>query len=212
MKAERLLKDPNPVVREESYLALDSGLVGPEYDRQEVIMMKCHPINRLKLSASVVTVGAFDGVHLGHQALIRLLVERAKFLNVPSVVYTFNPPPRCYFQQVPLLTTLEEKLERLARLKVEHVVVARFDKVYMSRSAEEFMDELQALNPVEIWVGHDFRFGHRRQGGIEDLSRVFQVHQMNPVCCTHGEVISSSRIRSLISTGRHEEAEALLGF
>ncbi|HEY8341984.1 MAG TPA: adenylyltransferase/cytidyltransferase family protein [Calditerricola sp.] len=173
--------------------------------------MRMHGDATLVLPASVVTIGAFDGVHLGHQALIRRAVAQARTLGVPSVVYTFDPPPRCYLQRVPMLTPLEEKVRRLAQLGVDHVVVARFDETYMSRSAEAFIEELRALNPVEIWVGRDFRFGRGRQGGIDALAAAFHVRVMDPVCCTRGEVISSTRIRSLIAKGRREEAWTLLG-
>lgn len=173
--------------------------------------MRVHPANTLELPASVVTVGAFDGVHLGHQALIRRAVTRARALGVPAVVYTFDPPPRCFLQGVPQLTRLEEKLRRLAQLDVDHVVVARFDEAYMSRSAEGFIEEIRALNPNEIWIGRDFRFGRGRQGGLEELAAAFSVQVMDPICCTRGEVISSTRIRSLMAAGQREEAWALLG-
>lgn len=173
--------------------------------------MRIHPANTLVLPASVVTVGAFVGVHLGHQVLIRQAVARARTLGVPSVVYTFDPPPRCYLQRVPILTPLEEKVRRLAQLEVDHVVVANFNEAYMSRSAEVFIEELRALHPLEIWVGRNFRFGRGRQGGLDELAVAFSVRVMDPVCCTRGEVISSTRIRSLIAAGQREEAWALLG-
>lgn len=77
--------------------------------------MRIHPANTLVLPASVVTVGAFDGVHLGHQVLIRQAVARARTLGVPSVVYTFDPPPRCYLQRVPILTPLDSHIDTLRR-------------------------------------------------------------------------------------------------
>jgi riboflavin kinase / FMN adenylyltransferase len=174
--------------------------------------MRIHPANTLALPASVVTVGAFDGVHLGHQTLIRQLVDRSRILGVPAVVYTFHPPPRCYFQQVPMLTTLDTKLQRIARLEVDHVVTACFDENYLSRSAESFIEELLALNPVEVWVGSDFRFGYGRRGGVHELSSAFRVRVVDPISCSGGEVISSSRIRSLLACGRREEARELLGY
>ncbi|WP_371878471.1 FAD synthetase [Geobacillus proteiniphilus] len=173
-------------------------------------MHSCSPYT-LFLPSSIVTIGAFDGVHLGHQALIRKVVERAKTFGIPAVVYTFDPPPRCYFQKVPMLTPPDEKLKRLKHLKVDYAILARFDEAYLSRSAESFIEELQMLNPVEIWVGRDFRFGRNRAGGLDELSAVFNVKTIDPICCNCGETISSTRIRSLIAAGRLEEARELLG-
>jgi len=170
----------------------------------------CHP-HELFLSSSVLTVGAFDGVHLGHQALIRKVVERARRFRVPSVVYTFDPPPRCYLKNMPMITSIDEKLKRLEKLGVDYVIVACFDERYISRSATSFIEELRTLNPAEIWVGRDFRFGRNRQGSIDELGSAFYVRTMDPICCDSGEVISSTRIRSLISIGRWKEAKKLLG-
>ncbi|AGT33796.1 hypothetical protein M493_17950 [Geobacillus genomosp. 3] len=167
--------------------------------------------HELSLSSSVVTVGAFDGVHLGHQALIRKVVERAAMFRVPAVVYTFDPPPRCYLKNMPMITPIDEKLKRLEKLGVDEVIVARFNEHYITRSAASFMEELRILHPVEIWVGRDFRFGRNREGSIDELAAVFHVRSIDPIRCDSGEVISSTRIRSLITTGRWKEAEKLLG-
>ena len=95
-----------------------------------------------------MAIGGFDGVHKGHQKLIDSARRHAEKLQLPFVVYTFDPPPRVFFQEVRLLTPLPEKLNRLRRLGVQHVVIAPFDTLYASRKAEEFHDELQKLNPL----------------------------------------------------------------
>ncbi len=174
--------------------------------------MLVHPSETLKLSASVVTVGAFDGVHRGHQALIRRVLDRAESLEVPSVVYTFDPPPRAYFRGVPVLTSLPEKLRRLETLGLDHAVVATFDAAWVSRSVEGFLEELSALNPEEVWVGPDFRFGRGRAGDVCTLKELFTTRVFEPVKCREGEIISSSRVRALLSRGAVVEARDLLGW
>lgn len=172
--------------------------------------MRVHPANTLTLPASVIAIGAFDGVHRGHQKLIGEMVKRSKDLGVPSVVYTFDPPPRAYFEGARILTPIQEKLRRLFELQVDHVVVANFGAAYIARSAADFIRELANLHPVEVMVGKDFRFGRGREGGLGDLAEHFSVRVMDTVRCSRGEVISSTRIRRLIAEGEMVEALSLL--
>jgi riboflavin kinase / FMN adenylyltransferase len=174
--------------------------------------MKAHIYTSLDLPRSIVAIGAFDGVHRGHQAVIMQSVQRGKKLNVPSVVYTFDPPPRVFFQGARMLTTVEEKLLKIEKLGADHAIVGMFDEVYAKRSAYEFIDSLARLNPVEIMVGGDFRFGRDRLGDIVLLERYFQVRVTKLVCCSKGNPISSTRIRQLISEGEVNLSNALLGW
>ncbi|MEW6638219.1 MAG: FAD synthetase family protein [Actinomycetota bacterium] len=174
--------------------------------------MKVYPDQTLCLPGSVVTIGAFDGVHRGHQALIGRAVDRARELDVPAVVYTFDPPPRAYFQGAPVLTPLARKIRRLRVLGPGYVVVAGFDAGYAARSAEDFLEELAALNPSEVWVGVDFRFGRGGAGDVDALATRFRTRSFEPVQCGEGEVISSSRVRRLLAQGATGEARALLGW
>lgn len=169
------------------------------------------PEGRLDLPGSVVTIGAFDGVHRGHQALIRTAVARAAVLGVPAVVWTFDPPPKVFFAGQQQLSTLDDKLARIAMLGPDHVVVARFDDAYRRRSAEAFLAGLARLSPREVHVGGDFRFGARQAGDTDLLARHFPVRIFDPVCCAASEVVSSSRIRALRSAGRHDLAAAVQG-
>ena len=173
--------------------------------------MEVHASRELRLPGSVVAIGAFDGVHRGHQRLLRSAVIRAARLVVPSIAYTFDPPPKAYFGGATLLSTLEEKLERLEGLGLDHAVVARFDESYAARSAESFLQELSELNPRESWVGHDFRFGKGQRGDVQLLGRRFRTRLLDPIQCQSGEVISSTRIRSLLAAGDPGCAENLLG-
>lgn len=174
--------------------------------------MQIHPCQSLCLSSSIVTIGALDGVHLGHQALIGQAKRRANIIGLPLVVYTFDPPPKVYFKGKQQLTTIDEKLHRLAQLGVDHVVVAPFNEQYLNRTASSFIAELSHLKPMEIWTGPDFQFGKNKQGNIQILQKQFEVQVIYPVRCDLGEVISSSRIRSLIEQKRYLEASRLLGW
>jgi riboflavin kinase / FMN adenylyltransferase len=174
--------------------------------------METHINTTFTLHSSIIAIGAFDGVHQGHQAVIKQTVERSKVLGVPSVIYTFDPPPRVYFQGARLLTPLVEKLARLEKLGVDHVKIVSFDQFYAKRSAHEFIESLKKLNPYEIMVGDDFRFGHQRNGDIELLQKYFTVIVTEPVFCSSGNRISSTRIRQLLSQGEFHYSNLLLGW
>ncbi|MGV2939179.1 FAD synthetase [Mesobacillus sp. LC4] len=174
--------------------------------------METHIYSSLELPQSIVAIGAFDGVHRGHQTVIRQAVQRGRKLKVPSVVFTFDPPPRVFFQGARMLTTVDEKVGKIAKLGAKHAVVHRFDEMYASRSAYEFIDCLAKLNPAEIMVGGDFRFGKDRLGDVSLLKKYFKVSVTKPVCCSQGGVISSSRIRQLISEGEIHLSNVLLGW
>jgi riboflavin kinase/FMN adenylyltransferase len=167
---------------------------------------------KLRLSCSVLAIGALDGVHRGHQALIKHAKNHANRVGVPLVVYTFDPPPNVYFKNTMLLTPLTEKVERLQLLGVDYVIVAPFDKSYINREVNAFLNEISDLNPLEIYEGPDFRFGKDREGDIETLRQKFSVNVIEPICCSTGKIISSSRIRNLITQGRLLQAEQLLGW
>jgi riboflavin kinase / FMN adenylyltransferase len=167
---------------------------------------------QLTLSGSVVTVGSFDGVHRGHQALLNHVVSRARTVGVAPVVYTFSPPPKAAFGLALQLTTLDEKLRRLSHFGVDFVLVAHFTSEFASRTAGHFIDELGKLNPKEIWVGGDFRFGKDRAGDIGTIGRYFDVHVLDEVVCAKGSRISSTRLRDLLAQGRYAEAAELHGW
>ncbi|MBI0576910.1 FAD synthetase family protein [Neobacillus cucumis] len=166
----------------------------------------------LQLSASVLTIGALDGVHKGHQALIKTAKGRAIELGVPLVVYTFDPPPRVYFKNALLLSSLTEKLLKLQSLGVDFCLIAPFNEHYMTKDVSSFIEEITELNPVEIWEGPDFHFGKNREGNIAALQKFFTVNIMESLRCPSGEIISSSRIRGLLKENKRVQAEQLLGW
>ena len=172
--------------------------LGKDFDSAAVAF---HRDGELALTASVVTIGAFDGVHRGHQELLRQTIAAARRRGIPAVVYTFDPPPKVYFGQAEALISLREKLERIATFAPDHVIVADFNPIYVRRTAADFLAELQLLQPREVIVGKDFRFGSCKGGTAQLLRQYFNTRILPPVRCGNGEIVSSSRIRSLRRSG-----------
>lgn len=168
--------------------------------------------DELELTACVLTIGAFDGVHRGHQTLLSTVAERAAAVAIPAVAYTFDPPPRAVLANARVLTPLDDKLRRFAALGVSHAIVAPFDRAYAGRTAERFIAELRRLEPIELWVGEGFRFGARRAGDAALLAEHFDVRILSPVRSDDGREISSSRVRDLLESHAYEEAAALLSW
>ena len=104
---------------------------------------------------TVLAIGSFDGVHLGHQALMTALLERSRFYSVPAVVVTFDPPTRVLFQGVKYLCTLPEKVAVLERYKVDEVIAIPFDLMYARRPKDAFLEDLKVMRPRAIVVGDD---------------------------------------------------------
>ena len=176
--------------------------------------------HRQDLTRSVVTLGNFDGIHLGHRALVGGAVADSKKLSVPSVVLTFEPHPLKVLAPArapKLILTHKDKMQLLQDLGVDVVVVQHFDLAFAQRSAKSFVQDLlvKRLKAQKLWVGKDLRFGQGRKGGIDDLLRWgrelnFDVAVVDPIL-VDGERVSSSRIRELVGNGRVEEVKPLLG-
>ena len=169
---------------------------------------------------SVVCIGAFDGLHLGHRALVRRAVTRARELGVPAVALSFEPLPREFFAPVappPRLTLPRAKAEGLFALGADKVGLLRFDARLASMSADAFVREVLVcrLAAREVWVGPGFRFGKGRAGDIASLRAVGEAHgfsaqEIEPVL-VDGERVSSTRIRSSLAAGDFAAATRLLG-
>lgn len=167
-----------------------------------------------------LTIGNFDGVHLGHQAMLARLTAEARALGMPSCVMTFEPHPREFFapDQAPTrLTSLREKLELLAKAGVDRVHVCRFNFDFAKTTPEDFIDRILQRGLAARWilVGDDFRFGARRGGDLAMLKRAagrcgFEVHAMNSVM-THGVRVSSTAVRAALADGDMRRAHGLLG-
>lgn len=171
------------------------------------------------LPEAVATIGVFDGVHLGHQALIHQIIVHASRLGAKSVCVTFTPHPEDVLRpqsEIAHLAALDDRLDLLKSLGVSEVVVFEFTPALSQLSPEEFIDLLLARFRLrQLWIGSDFALGRNRSGSPERLAEIgnekgFTIHQFPPVVI-EGEVISSSRIRQALAGGRVEEAGRLLG-
>jgi riboflavin kinase / FMN adenylyltransferase len=179
----------------------------------------------LRGAGHAVTIGNFDGVHRGHQAMLALLNSEARHRGLPSCVLTFEPHPRDFFARrtgqpgtaPPRVATLRDKLAELERCGIDTVVVARFDERFASQSPEAFVDDVlvRGLGARYVLVGDDFRFGARRAGTYALLdaagaTRGFDVARMQSYE-VHGLRVSSSAVRDALAAGDLKRAEALLG-
>ncbi len=163
-----------------------------------------------------LAIGNFDGMHLGHQALLNKLTQTAKILNLTSAVMTFEPHPREFFspESAPArLCSMREKLEHFAEAGVDLVYVCRFNRRFAKVTADEFMQTIlrEALHAEAILVGEDFRFGAMRAGSIADfVEEKFNLISL-PQVSLAGARVSSTRVRSALAAGNLQEASLLLG-
>lgn len=167
-----------------------------------------------------LAIGNFDGLHLGHQALLAKLIETSKQQKLKSAVMTFEPHPREFFtpDQAPTrLASLREKLERFADAGVEIVYLCRFDKKFAALSSEDFIEKilLQSVNAKTVLVGEDFRFGAGRRGGVEDIANaginLISLPQVNLAEADIQQRVSSTRVRNALAAGQLEVAKSFLG-
>lgn len=169
---------------------------------------------------SVVCIGAFDGLHLGHRALVRRAIGRARELGVACVAASFEPLPREFFAPAappPRLTLPRAKATGLLGLGADLVGLLRFDAALAAMAPEAFAEQVLArrLGAREVWVGPEFRFGKGRAGDIAVLRTLgaahgFTAHEIEPVL-VDGERVSSTRIRAALATGDFDAAASLLG-
>jgi len=171
------------------------------------------------LERAVVTVGNFDGLHVGHRAIMQTVTTRAQALGGVAAVYTFEPHPRKLLrpERAPrLLSTLEQKLLLLEELGVDVTIVEPFTEEFARLPAERFVREVlhERIDPVEVYVGYDFRYGRDREGSMRTLTELgphlgFSV-TIIPEVTVGGRDVNSTRIRELLDAGRVEEAAILL--
>jgi riboflavin kinase / FMN adenylyltransferase len=175
--------------------------------------------------ACALTIGNFDGVHRGHQAMLALLTNEARHRGLPSCVLSFEPHPRDFFarragrpETAPArIATLRDKLAELEGCGIDHVVIARFDERFASLSPQAFIDEVLITNlgARYVLVGDDFQFGARRAGNYAMLDEAgaragFDVARMLSYE-VHGQRVSSSAVREALAAGQMAQAAALLG-
>ena len=166
----------------------------------------------LELKGCAICLGNFDGVHLGHQLLLRRLQHVAEKHALPSIVHTFFPPAKVVFRNKPYLSSAEEKLVLLAPFKPDAVVMTTFSREYAQTPKDVFLRELEHLAPTHLIVGEDFRFGHGRLGGLDDLQHATERLEVFSLERLEERVIKSSHIRDLLHEGDVAEARKFLGY
>ena len=168
----------------------------------------------------VIALGTFDGVHLGHQVVIRRAVEEGRKRGLRVGAVTFDPHPQAVLRpgsELKLLTTLEVREEILLACGVDEVHVMRFDENLSKKTPEEFVREVLVgkFKAAVVVVGENFRFGHKASGNIEDLRRHMRETGGEayavPIYACLGESINSTKIRALVARGEVREAARLLG-
>lgn len=174
-----------------------------------------------KLESSVVTIGTFDGIHLGHKEIFSRVVSCADGLNVPSVVITFEPHPqhvvkKTWEKKILLINSQETKIELLAKLGIDYLLIIPFDHAFSKQSADNFIREVivNSFFPVKIIIGYDHHFGHNREGNENSLEKLalkygFEIEVVKPVSLGGG-IISSSMIRQHLSLHRLDTANQFL--
>ena len=172
-------------------------------------------------SPCALAIGNFDGLHLGHQALLNKLIQVAQTQHLISAVITFEPHPREFFtpESAPTrLCSLREKLEHFSAAGVERVYVCRFNQSFAKVTAGEFMQNIlrHALNTQAVLVGEDFRFGAKRAGSIQDFVQSgFNLISLPQVDSPQGDNeatrVSSTRVRMALAAGDLQQASSLLG-
>jgi riboflavin kinase/FMN adenylyltransferase len=176
-------------------------------------------LDQLSLDRSWVTIGTFDGVHLGHQHIIRNLINQAHSVDQPAVVVTFHPHPALVLsgETLPIyLTTPEQKAQVMEGLGLDVLVTHPFTPKITEYTPKQFMKRLQAhLQIDQLWIGYDFALGKDRRGTPERLAELgrtlgYSLKQISPFHLD-GEIVSSSRIRTLLREGDVERAATYLG-
>lgn len=183
------------------------------------------PAPNLRFS-SALSIGNFDGVHLGHTAMLERVCAAARELALVPSVLTFAPHPRQYFARLnhrpelspPQISGVRDKISALAQTGIEQIIIAKFNRKMAEMSATDFVKELliEQLGARWLLVGEDFRFGRQRTGDVALLRKIglehgMQVNTMSDVTDSHGHRISSSEVRSALGAGDLIHAEQLLG-
>jgi riboflavin kinase/FMN adenylyltransferase len=181
-----------------------------------------HSLSEYKAAKkSIVTIGTFDGVHIGHKLILEKLIQNAKERDCESVVLTFFPHPRMVLQEssdVKLINTIEEKSELIGNIGIENLIIHPFDQKFSRLTAEEFVKTIlvDLLNIKKIIIGYDHRFGRNRTANIDDLivygkQYDFEVEQISAQEI-NDNAVSSTKIRNAILEGNISLANKYLGY
>ena len=175
-----------------------------------------------KVSNAIVTIGTFDGVHLGHQAILKDMVKTAKEIGGETVVITFYPHPRQVLNidsaNLRFITTQEEKIKHLDDLGIDNLIIVNFTKEFSRISSESFIRDyvIDKIAPVKIVIGYDHHFGKNRMGDFNllyDLGNMYRFKvQRIPAQDVENIAVSSTKIRHSLQQGNVEHANQLLGY
>ncbi len=186
-------------------------------------MSTYHQISELSsLENTIVTIGTFDGVHLGHQKIIKRLVELKEKQGGEIVLFTFDPHPRKILfpeqKDLKLITTTDEKCAVLKQFGVDHVLVFPFTKEFSQMQAQDYISNIivKGLKTKTLVIGYDHRFGSNREGNIETLKQLSEIYNFNVEEIPAQEInqlnVSSTRIRKAIDEGDIKTANEFLGY
>ncbi len=185
-------------------------------------MKTFHGLNQFNPnSKTIITIGTFDGVHIGHQKVIKKLLKCARKKEQPSVLLSFFPHPRMVLQKetgIKLLNTIEEREELLAKTGLENLVILPFNRAFSRLTALEFVREIlvNTLNVSRLLIGYDHQFGKNREGNFEQLSEYGHTYgfKVDKIAALDIDsiAISSTKIRKALETGNIETANTYLGY
>jgi len=173
------------------------------------------------INDTVVTIGTFDGVHLGHQKIIKRLINSAKQTNLKSVILTFFPHPRMVLQKdsnIKLINTIDERTKIIEKLNVDYLLVKKFTNEFSRLSAEDFVKKIliKKLHAKKVIIGYDHRFGRNRNADLEDLKKFGQLYNFEveeiAVQDIDDVAVSSTKIRKALNDGNIEKANKYLGY
>lgn len=186
-----------------------------------ILKITQHFSNFSSSKKTIITIGTFDGVHMGHQQIIAQLIEASKKKNETSVILTFFPHPRMVLQKesgIKLINTLDEKSELLAKLCVDELIIHPFDKEFSRLSAFEFVRDIlvNQLNISKLIIGYDHHFGKNREGNFEQLQEYGRIFDFEleeiPAQNLNKVSISSTKIRNALLEGDMKRANSYLGY
>lgn len=170
-------------------------------------------------TSTIVAIGNFDGIHLGHKKILQFLASEAKTRKLSSLILTFSPHPERYFGKKPvkMIQTMDQRLEEIEKNNINKTLVLPFSEEIASLNSRDFVQKIiiDKLHAKEIIVGNNFRFGKNRSGDVQILQQLSSFYGFKfcsiPSEKKQGRIVSSSLIRTLLLKGSIEEANALLG-
>ena len=175
-----------------------------------------------KINNAIVTIGTFDGIHYGHQQIIRTVVEKAKMLQGESVILTFFPHPRMIIDPensaLKMINTIQEKAERLESLGVDHLIITPFTRDFSNLEADSYIQQIlvETIGIKHLIIGYDHRFGKDRKGGLEELKQGGQKYGFDvteiPEQDINDVAVSSTKIRTALLQGDVKLAAEYLGY